>query len=984
MERLVVRGATQHNLKSVSCDLPRNQLVVITGPSGSGKSSLAFDTIYAEGQRRYVESLSAYARQFLDQLPKPRVESIEGLSPAIAIEQKGLGKSPRSTVGTVTEIADYLRLLYARIGVPHCPKSGKVLRAYTVQEIVDEILSRGEGSRLSLLSPIARTRKSDLAQELERLRRDGFVRARVDGQNIDLADEPALDPQAPHDLDVVVDRIVVKDSAKGRITDSVELALKLGDGTLLLDAGDGSEPIVRSERLVSWEFGITLPPLEPRLFSFNSPHGACPTCDGLGVRSAIDETRVVPDPSRSLREGAVAAFGRRGSVATATEVARLVDVLGVDPDSAWSELPEASRDAILHGGSAKAKRGRGAAQSYDGIVSRLSRMLESGAIPEGEEQDQDAEEGAIRPEDLGRFIVTQICEACGGVRLRPEALAVRLGDKTIAAMCQLPLRGLREFLLQFSKDGSLSQRDSAIALPLVKAVTERLGFLIDVGLDYLALDRATHTLSGGEGQRIRLATQIGASLVGVLYVLDEPSVGLHARDNERLLEALRRLVVKGNSVLVVEHDRDAILAADHVLDMGPGAGALGGQIVAQGTPDELMADPASVTGPYLSGAKRLPIPTSRKQANGSVLRVIGAKAHNLKNVTLSVPLGVIVAVTGVSGSGKSSLVVDTLLSAVRAQLYGATGLVGSCDRIEGLEHIDKVISIDQAPIGRTPRSNPATYTGIFTHLRELYAGLPDARARGYKPGRFSFNVKGGRCEACQGDGVLRVEMHFLPDVYVTCDACSGKRYNRETLEIRFRGLSIADALDLTVDEASDLLESIPRIAQKLVALRQVGLGYIQLGQPATTLSGGEAQRVKLATELSRKATGRTLYVLDEPTTGLHFSDIELLTHALLGLRDAGNTVLLIEHNTDLIACADWVVDMGPEGGEQGGYIVAEGTPEAVASRSESHTGRFLKATLDQHAGITKPRAAKAPIAAAKVTAEKRSTPPKAKAAARRR
>jgi excinuclease ABC subunit A len=978
MERLLVRGATQHNLKSVSCELPRNQLVVITGPSGSGKSSLAFDTIYAEGQRRYVESLSAYARQFLDQLPKPRVESIEGLSPAIAIEQKGLGKSPRSTVGTVTEIADYLRLLYARIGVPHCPKSGKVLRAYTVQEIVDEILSRGEGARLSLLSPIARAKKSDLGPELERLRRDGFVRARLDGHNMDLADELELNPLEPHDLDVVVDRIVVKEGAKGRVTDSVELALKLGDGTLLIDPADGGEPLVRSERLVSWEFGITLPPLEPRLFSFNSPHGACPVCDGLGVRSAIDEGRVVPDDSRSLREGAVAAFGRRGSVATAAEVARVVDVLGVDPDTAWADLPEAAREAILHGGALKPRRGRGAA-SYEGIVPRLTRMLESGALPEGEEQEQDdAEEGAIRSEDLGRFIITQICEACGGVRLRPEALAVRLTDKTIAQLCQMPLRGLREFLLDFSKNTSLSQRDAAIALPLVKAVTERLGFLIDVGLDYLALDRATHTLSGGEGQRIRLATQIGASLVGVLYVLDEPSIGLHARDNERLLEALRRLVVKGNSVLVVEHDREAILAADYVLDMGPGAGALGGQIVAQGTPHDLMNDPGSVTGPYLSGEKRLPIPSTRKQPNGTTLSVVGAKAHNLKDVTLSVPLGVIVAVTGVSGSGKSSLVVDTLLSAVRAQLYGATGLVGSCDRIEGLEHIDKVISIDQAPIGRTPRSNPATYTGIFTHLRELYAGLPDARARGYKPGRFSFNVKGGRCEACQGDGVLRVEMHFLPDVYVTCDACAGKRYNRETLEVRFRGLSIADALDLTVDEASELLESIPRIAQKLAALRQVGLGYIQLGQPATTLSGGEAQRVKLATELSRKATGRTLYVLDEPTTGLHFSDIELLTHALLGLRDAGNTVLLIEHNTDLIACSDWVIDMGPEGGEQGGYIVAEGTPEEVAQRTDSHTGRFLRGTLEQHAGIVKPK-----LKAAAAAADKRSTAPKAKASARR-
>jgi excinuclease ABC subunit A len=977
MERLVVRGAAQHNLKSVSCELPRNQLVVITGPSGSGKSSLAFDTIYAEGQRRYVESLSAYARQFLDQLPKPRVESIEGLSPAIAIEQKGLGKSPRSTVGTVTEIADYLRLLYARVGVPHCPKSGKVLRAYTVQEIVDEILNRGEGARLSLLAPIVRGRTSDLTAELERLRRDGFVRARVDGNSCDLADEITLDGTVPHDLDVVVDRIVVKEGVKGRVTDSVELALKLGDGTLRVDPGDGSEPLVRSERLVSWEHGITLPPLEPRLFSFNSPHGACPSCDGLGVRSAIDETRVVPDPSRSLREGAVAAFGRRGSVATAAEVARVVDTLGVDPDVPWSELPEAARQAILHGGTLKPRRGRAAQPPhYEGIVPRLTRMLDSGTLPEGEDQEQAADEGAIRPEDLGRFVVTQICEACGGVRLRPEALAVRLAHRTIAELCQMPLRALREFLQDFSRTSALSQRDAAIALPLVRAVTERLGFLIDVGLDYLALDRATYTLSGGEGQRIRLATQIGASLVGVLYVLDEPSIGLHARDNERLLEALRRLVTKGNSVLVVEHDREAILAADYVLDMGPGAGALGGRIVAQGAPVELMNDPASVTGPYLSGEKQLPIPREREQQSGAALCVVGARAHNLKHVTLKVPLGLIVAVTGVSGSGKSSLIVDTLLNAVRAELYGATSLVGSCERIEGLEHIDKVISIDQAPIGRTPRSNPATYTGIFTHLRELYAGLPDARARGYKPGRFSFNVKGGRCEACQGDGVLRVEMHFLPDVYVMCDACGGKRYNRETLEVRFRGLSIADALDLTVDEASELLDSIPRISQKLAALRQVGLGYIQLGQPATTLSGGEAQRVKLATELSRKATGRTLYVLDEPTTGLHFSDIELLTLALFGLRDAGNTVLLIEHNVDLIACADWVVDMGPEGGEQGGYIVGEGTPEAIAELENSHTGRFLRSTLEQHGS----RVRQTPLAKGAAESEKA---PKSRGAARR-
>ena len=944
LDKLVVRSATQHNLKDVSCELPRNRLVVITGPSGSGKSSLAFDTIYAEGQRRYVESLSAYARQFLDQLPKPRVESIEGLSPAIAIEQRALGKSPRSTVGTVTEIADYLRLLFARVGVPHCPISGKVLRAYTVQEIVDAVVARGEGARAAILAPMVRQRKGDLRAELEQLRRDGFVRARVDGTQIDLGEGVELDRAKPHDLDVVVDRIVVKAGVKGRVTDSVELALKLGDGTVLIDPVDGSEPVVMSERLVSWEHGITLPPLEPRLFSFNSPHGACPVCDGLGMRSGIDPGRVVPDPTRTLREGAVAAFGRRGSVATATEVAALVDILGVNPDTPWKDLSEADRQAILFGGGGKGKK---KAAAYEGIVVRLERMLETGELED--QEDHDDYEGAIGPEDLGRFSVSQVCAECGGKRLRPEALSVKLAGRTIAEVTTLPLRKLKDFLAELFESEAMVGRDAAIAKPLLKAVVERTGFLIDVGLDYLTLDRPAHTLSGGEGQRIRLATQIGASLVGVLYVLDEPSVGLHARDNERLLMAVRRLVDKGNSVIVVEHDRDAILSADWVVDMGPGAGAHGGTIVASGTPSDLMHDPASVTGPYLSGEKRLPIPKTRVKPGKKRLAVIGARAHNLSDVTLEIPLGCITAITGVSGSGKSSLIVDTLLSAARAELYGATGWVGPCDRIEGLEHIDKVISIDQAPIGRTPRSNPATYTGIFTHLREVYAGLPDARARGYKPGRFSFNVKGGRCEACQGDGVLRVEMHFLPDVYVTCDACSGRRYNRETLEIKFRGMSIADALDLTVDEAFDLFESLPRIAQRLAALRQVGLGYVQLGQPATTLSGGEAQRVKLATELARKATGATLYVLDEPTTGLHFQDIELLTLALTGLRDAGNSIVVIEHNVDLVACADWVVDLGPEGGEGGGRIVACGTPEQVAATPGSHTGRYLDELLKRAA-----------------------------------
>ncbi|HEX4337426.1 MAG TPA: excinuclease ABC subunit UvrA [Polyangiaceae bacterium] len=947
MQRLVVKGASQHNLKNVSCELPRNQLVVITGPSGSGKSSLAFDTIYAEGQRRYVESLSAYARQFLDQLPKPRVESIEGLSPAIAIEQRALGKSPRSTVGTVTEIADYLRLLYARAGTPHCPKSGKVLRAYTVQEIVDTILDRGPESRLSLLAPVTRGRKGELRSELERLRREGFVRVRIDGRMVDLGEEVELERAKSHDLDVVVDRIVVRDGVKGRVTDSVELALKLGDGTILVDWQDGSEPMVMSERLVSWEYGITLPPLEPRLFSFNSPHGACPTCDGLGTRSRIDPDRIVPDPRRTLREGAVAAFGRRGSVATATEVDRVVKSLGLNPDVPFQEIPEELRQALLYGTAAGEKKKKKAGASYEGVIPRLERMLETGEADANDDDDEVAD-GAIGPEDLGRFVVTQTCETCGGSRLRSEALAVKVAGTDIAELSRLPLQKLRKFLDELMSTDAIAPRNRTIAEPLVKAVTERLGFLIDVGLDYLSLDRAAQTLSGGEGQRIRLATQIGAALVGVLYVLDEPSVGLHARDNERLLVALRRLVDKGNSVLVVEHDRDAILEADYVVDMGPGAGALGGTIVAEGSPEDIIRSPTSVTGPYLSGQKQLPVPSVRKKPGKEKLRIVRARAHNLKDVTVDIPLGVITAVTGVSGSGKSSLIVDTLLSATRAELYGATGWVGPCDGIEGLNHIDKVISIDQAPIGRTPRSNPATYTGIFTYLRDLYAGLPEARARGYKPGRFSFNVKGGRCEACQGDGVLRVEMHFLPDVYVQCETCGGRRYNRETLEIRYRGLSIADALDQTVEQASAAFESIPRIAQRLNALRQVGLGYVQLGQPATTLSGGEAQRVKLATELARKATGRTLYVLDEPTTGLHFSDIEMLTAALFGLRDAGNSILIIEHNLELVACADWVIDMGPEGGERGGEVVVAGPPETVAGNTRSHTGKHLAAVLERH------------------------------------
>ncbi|MCC6553401.1 MAG: excinuclease ABC subunit UvrA [Polyangiaceae bacterium] len=969
MDRLVVRGARQHNLKNVSVSLPRDRLVVITGPSGSGKSSLAFDTIYAEGQRRYVESLSAYARQFLEQLSKPDVESIDGLSPAIAIEQRALAKSPRSTVGTVTEISDYLRLLFARVGTPHCPACGKRIEAQTVQQIVDRILDLGDRARVAILAPIARGRKGELKLDIERLRREGFVRARIDGEIVDLGDEIVLDRSRAHDLDVVVDRIVVKDGIKGRLTDSVELALKLGEGRLLVDiSGDGVkiEPLWMSERFACIDCGISLPPIEPRMFSFNGPHGACPTCDGIGARTRIDPDRVVPDPRRTLREGAVVAWGRRGSLALATETERAVSALGCDPDVPWSKLPAQVREAILHGAEAGAAKGGKKRGAYEGIIPRLERLLTTGEAAVSEDDEGDLEEdGGGLGEEIGRFVVTRVCDACDGKRLRPEALAVRLGDRNIADVGTLALRTLRTYLASLvppteegprsardpsayappGADGGLAPRERAIAEPLLRAVIARLGFLIDVGLDYLTLDRSAQTLSGGEGQRIRLATQIGAALVGVLYVLDEPSVGLHARDNTRLLEALRRLVDLGNTVIVVEHDRDAILAADHIVDMGPGAGVHGGHVVAQGTPAEISADPASITGPYLSGKKQLAIPAKRSRPDGRVIRVVGARAHNLRNVTVEIPVGLFCTVTGVSGSGKSSLIVDTLLPAAKSELYRSSAPIGPCDGIEGLSHIDKVISIDQAPIGRTPRSNPATYTGVFSLLRELYAGLPEARTRGYKAGRFSFNVKGGRCEACQGDGVLRIEMHVLPDIFVRCETCGGRRYNRETLEVLYRGMSIADALDLTVEQAIEQFESIPRVRERLAALARVGLGYITLGQPATTLSGGEAQRVKLARELARKATGRTLYVLDEPTTGLHFSDIEVLTASLMSLRDAGNTVVVIEHNLDVIACSDWVIDLGPDGGERGGSIVAAGTPEEVAQTEGSHTGAYLREVL---------------------------------------
>lgn len=949
-----VRGAREHNLKGVDLDLPRDKLIVMTGLSGSGKSSLAFDTIYAEGQRRYVESLSAYARQFLEMMQKPDVDQIDGLSPAISIEQKTTSRNPRSTVGTVTEIYDYMRLLFARVGIPYSPATGLPIESQTVSQMVDRIMALEDGSRLYLLAPIVRGRKGEYRKELAELMKKGFQRVKIDGEFHEIADAPALDKKFKHDIDVVVDRIVVRDDIAGRLADSLETALQLADGIAFAEFADKKDEKGNPERLVFSEkfacpvSGFTISEIEPRLFSFNNPFGACPTCDGLGTTLAFEDDLVVPDHSLSLREGAVLPWAKTGSTSpyyaqTLEAISRHFDVSMSTP---WKELPDEVKTAILHG------TGKDKIEFVydDGVRSYRTEKTFEGVIGNIERRWRETESTWVR-EELSRFQSDHACPACQGYRLKPEALAVRIADRHIGHASQLSIREAGAWF--DSLPAKLSEKQQEIAGRILKEIRERLKFLNDVGLEYLTLSRGSGTLSGGESQRIRLASQIGSGLTGVLYVLDEPSIGLHQRDNARLLDTLKHLRDLGNTVIVVEHDEDAVLTADYVVDVGPGAGVHGGQIVARGTPAEIMANPKSLTGQYLSGTMMIPQPAERRKPKKThKLSVVGARGNNLKDVSVDIPLGTFTCVTGVSGGGKSTFLIDTLFKAAARRLNGARDNPAPHDRIDGLERLDKVIDIDQSPIGRTPRSNPATYTGAFTPIREWFASMPEAKARGYAPGRFSFNVKGGRCEACQGDGVIKIEMHFLPDVYVTCDVCKGKRYNRETLEVLFKGKSIADVLDMTVEEAAEFFSAVPAVRDKMETLARVGLGYIKVGQQATTLSGGEAQRVKLAKELSRRSTGRTLYILDEPTTGLHFHDVAKLLEVLHELVDQGNTVLVIEHNLEVIKTADWIVDLGPEGGDGGGTIVATGRPEDVANVSVSYTGQFLKELLERRPQAT--------------------------------
>ncbi len=940
MASIIVRGARAHNLKNIDVSIPRDQLTVLTGLSGSGKSSLAFDTIYAEGQRRYVESLSSYARQFLELMGKPDVDSIEGLSPAISIEQKTTSRNPRSTVGTVTEIHDYMRLLWARAGVPYSPATGLPIEAQTVSQMVDRVMAMKPGTRLLLLAPVVRDRKGEYRKELAELQRRGFTRAKVDGKLYEIAEVPALNRKTKHTVEAVVDRVVVRAGAEQRLADSFETGLGMvPDGIVYAEDADSGERTVFSSRFACPVSGFTIEDIEPRLFSFNSPHGACPACDGLGVESFFDPAMVVPDERRSLAEGAIAPWTGAASPYFDQTLQSLARHFKVAMRTPWAELPERVRDAILNGtGTTPVEmtyqdsvRAYSVTKPFEGVLKNLERRW------------RETDSAWVR-EEMSRYQAEKPCAVCHGARLKPEALAVKIDRRTIAEASDL---SIRDALAWFGTvEATLTPQRAEIARRILREIVERLRFLVDVGLDYLSLSRGSTTLSGGESQRIRLASQIGSGLTGVLYVLDEPSIGLHQRDNERLLGTLQRLKRLGNTVLVVEHDEDAIRQADFLIDMGPRAGIHGGHVVAQGTPAEVAANPASLTGDYLSGRRRVEVPARRRPTDKSrVVTVVGASGHNLKNVTVSFPLGTFTCVTGVSGGGKSTLVIDTLFKAASRRLMGSGEVPSAHTRIDGLGLLDKIIDIDQSPIGRTPRSNPATYTDLFAPIRDWFAELPESRVRGYKSGRFSFNVKGGRCEACQGDGVLKIEMHFLPDVFVTCDTCKGARYNRETLEIKFRGKSIAEILAMTVDEAQPLFSAVNRINDRLTILQRVGLGYISLGQQSTTLSGGEAQRIKLAKELARRATGRTLYILDEPTTGLHFEDTRKLLEVLHALVDQGNSVVVIEHNLEVIKTADWIIDMGPEGGDGGGMVVAEGTPEMIAAVAASHTGRFLAPML---------------------------------------
>ncbi len=937
-DALIVRGAREHNLRNVDVTIPRDRLTVITGLSGSGKSSLAFDTIYAEGQRRYVESLSAYARQFLGLMEKPDVDAIEGLSPAISIEQKTAGHNPRSTVGTVTEIYDYLRLLYARAGTPHCPNCGRPVQRQSPAQIAETVLGWKEGTKVEVRAPLVQGRKGEFRELFESVRKQGFIRAHVDGALVEIADPPKLNRRQNHDISVVVDRLAVRADDRARLTDSIETALKLAEGLVEVFNADAGTLETFSEKYGCPTCGISMPELEPRHFSFNSPFGACTKCGGLGTRRRVSEELVLGDPRISILEGVVLPWGEPTGYLRKVVLPTLARQFKFDLNTPWGELPQSVRTALLYGdsGAPNGKKRKSSTEgAWEGIIANVERRYE--------ESDSDM----VRME-LEAYMLAVPCSACHGQRLKPASLAVTIAGRNIGDVVDLPITESLEFFdtVPVRGNGRANGLDAEIAAPILKEVRERLRFLVDVGLDYLTLGRSAESLSGGEAQRIRLATQIGSRLVGVLYILDEPSIGLHQRDNSRLLATLEQLRDLGNTVIVVEHDEETMRAADHIIDMGPGAGKHGGEVIASGTVDEIVRNPLSITGKFLSGEKEIAVPSARRPTDmKKAIRIENAREHNLRNVSVEIPLGLFVAVTGVSGSGKSTLIEDILHRSLARHFYRARVIPGAHDRITGLEHIDKVIDIDQSPIGRTPRSNPATYTGLFTPIRELFAELPEAKIRGYGPGRFSFNVKGGRCEACQGDGLVKIEMHFLPDVYVPCEVCKGKRYNRETLEVRFRGQSIADVLEMTVEDALAFFENQPRVRQKLETLNDVGLGYIHLGQSATTLSGGEAQRIKLATELSKRDTGRTFYILDEPTTGLHFEDVRVLLHVLHRLVDRGNTVLVIEHNLDVIKTADWILDLGPEGGTRGGTIVASGTPEDVVRVDASHTGQYLKPAL---------------------------------------